>query len=61
MLYFFHHNTETYRVFFFICYILHVMSHEDNSQNQVNNSKKRVQPKKIITVGKNVMNKNRKN
>lgn len=37
------------------------MPHEDNSQNQVNNSKKCVQPKKIITVGQNVMNENGKN
>lgn len=63
MLYgFFYPNTETYYVFFFICDILHVMSHEDNSQNQVNNSKNRVQPKKIIAVRQNVMNmRNRKN
>lgn len=44
-------NTETYYIFFFICDCFHVMTHEDNSQNQVNNSKTRVQPKKIVTVG----------
>lgn len=55
-------NPQTYYVFFFICDCLHVMSHEDNGQNQVNNSKKCVQPKKIVTVGQNVMNvRNRNN
>lgn len=55
-------NTGTYYIFFFICDCFHVMTHEDNSQNQVNNSKKCVQPKKIVTVGQNVTNmRNRKN
>lgn len=58
----FHSNTDTYYVFFFICDILHVMAHEDNSQNQVNNSKNCVQPKKIIAVRQNIRNmRNRKN